>query len=141
MSRRKKVKGVHLQAKGSGPLLGEKMAVEVKGTGQSGGYPIPRYKKDGFMMRFNPYPEGMIRAHIGAALGDDGIIYYPESADVDPRRATEAQALADYNNAASQLPRHREEMAAIYGDLYTKEFDRLARLKVGQSGPFSWKTK
>lgn len=37
MSRRKKVKGVRLQAKGSGPLLGQKMAVKVKGTGQNGG--------------------------------------------------------------------------------------------------------
>lgn len=41
MSRRKKVRGVHLQAKGSGPLLGQKMAVQVKGTGQDGGYAIP----------------------------------------------------------------------------------------------------
>lgn len=121
MSRRKKVKGVRLQAKGSGPLLGQKMAVKVKGTGQDGGYPIPRYKKDGFMMRFTPYPEGMIRAHIGAALGDDGIIYYPESADVDPRRAVEAQALAVYNNAAGRSLRHREKMATIYGELYTKK--------------------
>lgn len=99
----------------------------------------PRYKKDGFMMQFNPYPEGMIRAHVGAALGDDGIIYYPESADVDPRRAAEAQALADYNNAAGRSPRHKEEMATIYGDMYTNELERLAKLGVGQSGPSSWR--
>lgn len=139
MSSRKKVKGVHLQAKGSVPLLGQKMAVQVKGTGQDGGYAIPRYKKDGFMMQFNPYPEGMIRAHIGAELGDDGIIYYPESADVDPRRAAEVQALADYNNAAGRSPRHKKEQVAIYGDLYAKEFDRLAKLGVGQSGPSPWR--
>lgn len=73
-------------------------------------------------MQFNPYSEGMIRAHIDAELGNNGIIYYPESADVAPKRAAEAQALADYNNAG-RSPRHREEMAAIYGDLYKKELD------------------
>lgn len=136
----KKVKGVHLSGvKGGGPLLGRKTAIRVEGTGQDGGYNIPRYKKEGFKMSFNPYPSGMIRAHIGAELGDDGVIYYPESADVDPRRAAEAQALADYNNAAGRSPRHREKMAAIYGDLYTKEFDRLAKLGIGQSGPSPWR--
>lgn len=135
MSRRKKVKGVHLQANGSGPLLGQKMAVKVKGTGQNGGYAIPRYKKDGFMMQFNPYPEGMIRAHVGAELGDNGIIYYPESADVDPRRAAEAQALADYNYTLNSRggPCQQANMARIYGEAYTAEFERLKTAKYGPS--------
>lgn len=139
MARKVNTRG-KLQASGSGPVLGQKMAIEVEGNGYGGGYAIPRYKADGFKMRFSPYPGGMIKAHIGAELcGDDGIIYYPESANVDPKRAAEAQALVDYNNAKGRDPQHREEMVKIYGDLYTKEFERLKKLKVGQSGPSPWR--
>lgn len=139
MARKVNTRG-KLQASGSGPVLGQKMAVEVEGNGYGGGYAVPRYKADGFKMRFSPYPDGMIKAHRGAELcGEDGIIYYPESANVNPKRAAEAQALADYNNATGRSPRHKEKMAAIYGDLYTKEFDRLANLKVGQNGPSAWR--
>lgn len=139
MARKVNTRG-KLKAGGSGPVLGQKMAIEVEGNGYGGGYAIPRYKADGFKMRFSPYPGGMIKAHIGAELcGDDGIIYYPESANVDPKRAAEAQALADYNNAKGRAPQHREEMVEIYGDLYTKEFERLKKLKVGQSGPSPWR--
>lgn len=128
-----------LKTSGSGPILGQKMAIEVEGNGYGGGYAIPRYKADGFRMRFSPYPGGMIKAHRGAKLGEDGTIYYPVSADVDPERAAEAQALADYNNAKGRAPQHREEMVKIYGDLYTNEFERLEKLKVGQSGPSPWR--
>lgn len=76
-------------------------------------------------MRFNPYPGGMIRAHIGAKLAEDGIIYYPKSADVDPVRAAKAQALVDYNNTQGRTPGARKDMAAIYGKLYTDELERL----------------
>lgn len=134
-----KVKGVHLKgAKGSGPIVGQTTAVLVEGTGQDGGYAIPRYKADGFKMRFNPYPGGMIRAHIGAKLAEDGVIYYPASADVDPVRAAKVQALMDYNNALGRKPMARKDMIAIYGKLYTNEFERL---KTARNGPSPWRKK
>lgn len=125
----KKVKGVKLTGStGTGPILGQNTAICVEGTGQDGGYAIPRYKSDGFKMRFNPYPGGVIRAHIGAKVAEDGVIYYPESADVDPAKAAKAQALIDYNNAKGRTPGARKDMIAIYGDLYTEEFERLKRV-------------
>lgn len=139
MARKANIRG-KLKSSGSGPILGQKMAIQVEGTGQDGGYNIPRYRADGFKMSFSPYPDGMIKAHIGAELcGDDGIIYYPENADVDPKRAAEAQALSDYNHAVGKSPKHKREMVAIYGCLYTDEFERLAKLKVGNSGPSPWR--
>lgn len=130
----KKVKGVKLGGKYGSAYQGSEVIMKA-GTGQSGGVDIPRYNKKNFLMRLTPNSPGMIKASRGACV-IDGVIRYPEGVEVDPARAAKAQALMDYNSAAGNSPRHREDMAEIYGEAYTREFERL---KTAQNGPSAWR--
>lgn len=100
------------------------------GTGR-----IPRYKRPGFRAIRTPKSKGMIKQYLGGKVFD-GVIRYPEGVEVDPARAAKAQALMDYNSAAGNSPRHREDMAEIYGEAYTREFERL---KTAKNGPSAWR--
>lgn len=134
----KKVSGVKLQGKYGGTYQGPDVIMKA-GTGQSGGVGIPRYNKKNFLMRLAPSSPGMIKASRGARV-IDGIIRYPTTADVDPVRAARDQALMDYNGTVNSKggPSMRATMERIYGEAYREEFERLARLRVGQSGPSGW---
>lgn len=137
----KKVSGVKLQGKYSSAYQGPDVIMKA-GTGQSGGVDVPRYNKKNFLMRLTPSSPGMIKASRGARV-IDGVICYPTTADVDPVRAARDQALMDYNGTVNSEggPCMRAQMERIYGEAYKEEFERLARLKVGQSGPSGWKRK
>lgn len=96
---------------------------------------IPRYKKPGFKPIRTPKSKGMIKQYLGGKV-IDGVIKYPEGVKVDVRRAAKAQALMDYNNAKGTRPGHRADMEAIYGEDYTREFERL---KTAKNGPSAWR--
>lgn len=140
MAKKKKVKGKKLAGCYGSAYQGTKRIVR-EGTGQSGGVDIPRYGYPGFRMIETPDSPGMIKAYRGGKCYTDGIVRYPMTADVDPVQAAEAQALMDYNSTVDSRggPCHRADMVRIYGDAYLREFERLARLRVGQSGPSAWR--
>lgn len=96
---------------------------------------IPRYSKPGFKAIRTPKSKGMIKQYLGGKVFG-GVIRYPEGVEVDAARAAKAQALMDYNSAAGNVPRHRRDMEEIYGEAYTKEFERL---KTAKNGPSAWR--
>lgn len=132
----KKATGMRLKGKYGTAYQGPKVQT-CEGSGQSSGVDIPRYDKLGFKMRLTPDSPGLIKAHRGAKLFD-GIFKYPRTADVDPVQAARAQALADYNYTVNSRggPCQRANMARIYGEAYTKEFERLKTAKYGP--PARW---
>lgn len=142
MAGKKKVKGKKLAGNYGSAYQGPKKIVR-EGTGQSGRVNIPRRDYPGFKMIETPDSTGMIKAYRGGKCYSDGIIRYPVTADVDPVRAAECQALMDYNSTVNSEggPCHRADMARIYGEAYLREFERLARLRMGQSGPGAWRRK
>lgn len=99
----------------------------MKGNGK-----IPRYKKPGFRAIRTPESKGLIKQYLGGKL-IDGVVHYPEGVQVELERAAKAQALFDYNGAVGNRPGARADMEAIYGDAYTKEFQRLSKAKNGPS--------
>lgn len=97
---------------------------------------LPRYDKPGFHMIETPDSTGMIRAYRGAKLFEDGIVRYPSNAFVNRDEAAKVQAYMDYNHGNHNHASYREDMYAIYGEVYMNEFKRLCDAK---QGPSAWK--
>lgn len=130
----KKVQGVKLGGKYGGNKVSKAKTENHMDTGDSKGVRIPRYHSPNFKPVRTPDSSGMIKQCLGGVV-ENGILKYPEHVDVDPVHAAKAQAYFDYNQE-SGIPKYRPEMAEIYGEAYTKEFERL---KTAKNGPSAWR--
>lgn len=128
----KKSGGVRLAAAGGGPKNGKYLT--DPGWEDTNSIKVPRRDAiPGFSGIYTPNSTGRIKGYSGGKLGKDGIIRYPNGVNVDPTRAAKAQAFTDYSYGANTSG--NSSMAALYGQDYTNELQRLANLKVGE---FAW---
>lgn len=126
-----KSNGVRIAATGGGPKNGKYLS--APDWEDTNSIKVPRRDAiPGFTGIYTPNSTGRIKGYSGGKLVN-GIIRYPEGVNVDPTRAAKAQAFTDYSYGDTTSG--RSDMAALYGDAYTKELQRLANLKVGE---FAW---
>lgn len=84
---------------------------------------IPRYENADYR-DFEEKRSGLAEGYHGGKL-IDGVIRYPEGADVDLEHAARAQAFVDYSYRPGGLPTPNDELAALYGEPYRERFEQL----------------